>query len=217
MLFRPLLPDYVRSAEMPPLAGDPACLHPDERQIVERAVDKRRREFAAGRQLAHRLLADAGSATHRLLPDKDRVPVWPMGIVGSITHCNSLCAVAIARASDALAIGLDVEPATPLKQELLPHIVREAERARLDGLPEALRPLGGILTFSIKEAVYKAIYPERRIFLDFHQVEIDFEGEDRFVAEVLVPEATLPGCERIRGRFRVAGGHVVSAVVLPRR
>ncbi len=222
-LFRPLLPATVRLAEMAPAAADPARLHRDEQAQIARAVDKRRREFAAGRQLAHAVLAEAGIAIERLLPDADRVPCWPAGIVGSITHCESLCAVAVASGVDSAGLGLDVEPALPIDDALLPQILRDAERPRLDALPMALRPLGGRLVFSVKEAVYKAIYPRQRVFLDFHQVEIAFEGEDgsdgagegAFVAEVLVAHAAPPGQARIRGRFRVADGHIAAAVMLP--
>ena len=100
-------------------------------------------------------------------------------------------------------------------QRLLPMILREAEFARLDALPPTLRPIGGRLVFSIKEAVYKAIYPSCRVFLDFQQVEIAFSGEDGFVADVLVPGAAPRGFERLHGRFRVAHGHMGAAVVLP--
>jgi 4'-phosphopantetheinyl transferase EntD len=216
MLFRPLLPETVLLAEMPPAQADPALLHAEELQRIERAVDKRRREFAAGRLLAHGLLEAVGAPRSPLLPDANRVPAWPTGVVGSITHCPNLCAVAIAPASQWSAIGLDVETAAPMDEALLPMILRDAERARIAALPDAIRPFGGILVFSIKEAVYKAIYPQCRVFLDFQQVELAFEGEDGFVAEVLVAGAHPPGYARIRGRFRVADGHVASVVVLPR-
>lgn len=216
MLFRPLLPDNVLVAEMPPAQADPAFLHAEELRRIERAVDKRRREFAAGRLLAHGLLDAVGAPRSPLLPDADRVPSWPSGVVGSITHCQSLCAVAVASASAWSGVGLDVEPAAPMDEALLPMILRHAEFARIAALPPAIRPLGGILVFSIKEAVYKAIYPQCRVFLDFRQVELAFEGEDGFVAEVLVAGAHPPGQARIRGRFRVAEGHVASAVLLPR-
>jgi len=216
-LFRPLLPEAVLVAEMQPAAADPAALTPEERALIERAVDKRRREFAAGRLLARDVLTALGTPVDRLLPDDDRVPRWPVGMVGSITHCASLCAVAAAPVSGFVGLGLDVEPAEPLEDRLMPMILRAAEFARLDTLSPALRPLGGRLVFSIKEAVYKAIYPSCRIFLDFQQVEIAFTGEDGFVADVLVPGAAPAGFERIHGRFRVAGGHMGAAVVLPRK
>lgn len=216
MLFRPLLPPTVLLAEMPPAQADPALLHAEELRRIERAVDKRRREFAAGRLLAHGLLEAVGAPRSPLLPDADRVPSWPQGVVGSITHCQSLCAVAVAPAAQWSGLGLDVEPAAPMDEALLPMILRDAERARIAALPDAIRPLGGILAFSIKEAVYKAIYPQCRVFLDFQQVELAFEGEDGFVADVLVAGAHPPGHPRIRGRFRVAEGHVASAVLLSR-
>lgn len=214
-LFRALLPEPVLVAEMAPADAVPTRLPASEQGLIERAVESRRLEFAAGRELARTLLHRVGASTEALLRDKDRVPTWPQAVVGSITHCRSLCAVALAPRAVSAGIGIDVEPARPLSEDLDAHILRPAERGRIDALPSALRPLGGILVFSIKEAVYKAIYPERRVFLDFQQVEIEFAGEDGFVAEVLVPGASLPGHTRIRGRYRVADGHVASAVVLP--
>jgi 4'-phosphopantetheinyl transferase EntD len=215
LLFRPLLPEVVLIAEMAPADADPSALPASERGLIERAVEHRRREFAAGRILARALLRDAGAQTEALLSDPDRVPMWPQAVVGSITHCRSLCAVAIAPRTMSAGIGIDVEPARPLDESLHAQILRDAEYGRLDRLPLALRPLGSLLVFSIKEAVYKAIYPERRQFLDFQQVEIVFAGEDGFVAEVLVPEASFPGLSQISGRYRVADGHVASAVMLP--
>ena len=214
-LFRPLLPEGVLVAEMAPADADPASLPPSERSLIERAVEHRRREFAAGRSLARRLLHEAGAHTDALLTDSDRVPTWPSTVVGSITHCRSLCAVAVAPRAISAGIGIDVEPARALNADLNAQILRQAECARIDSLPPALRPLGSLLVFSIKEAVYKAIYPERRQFLDFQQVDIVFADEDGFFAEVLVPGASLPGLARITGRYRVADGHVASAVLLP--
>jgi 4'-phosphopantetheinyl transferase EntD len=222
-LFRPLLPDAVRLAEMPPDRADPAVLTTDELRLVERAVPKRRLEFAAGRQLARRLLADAGQGVETLISDTDRVPRWPQAVVGSITHCRSLCAVAVAPRTLSAGIGLDVEPAEPMNPELLPQILRDAERERMRDWPEAWRDFAGILTFSAKEALYKSIYPAHRVFLEFHDVELQwsgFEPVDRgllvaFEGLVRVPQATFHGMTRIAGRARVAHGHIGTAVVLP--
>ncbi len=214
-LFRPLLPENVLIAEMAPADADPSALPLSERGLIERAVEHRQQEFAAGRILARGLLCHAGAQIDALLRDADRVPAWPQAVVGSITHCRSLCAVAVAPRSISAGIGIDVEPARPIDEDLHTMILRDAERGRIDALPPALRPLGAILVFSIKEAVYKSIYPERRHFLDFQQVEIAFTGDDGFVAEVLVPEASFPGLSRIPGRYRVADGHIASAVLLP--
>ncbi|MBX3712888.1 MAG: 4'-phosphopantetheinyl transferase superfamily protein [Lysobacter sp.] len=222
-LFRPLLPEAVRLAEMPPDRADPAVLAAEELQQVARAVPKRRLEFAAGRQLARRLLDDMGQGIEALPGDADRVPRWPQAVVGSITHCRSLCAVAVAPRTLSAGIGLDVEPAEPMKPELLPQILRESEFARLRDWPHRWRDLAGILTFSAKEALYKSIYPAHRVFLDFQDVELHWSGfaPDEgglfatFEAHVRVPQATFPGMTRIAGRARVAHGHVGTVVVVP--
>lgn len=223
LLFSPLLPDAVRLAEMPPDRADPAVLAADELQQIARALPKRRLEFAAGRQLARRLLAEAGQGIDALPGDADRVPRWPQAVVGSITHCRSLCAVAVAPRTLSAGIGLDVEPAEPMNPELLPQILREAERDRVRDWPEAWRDFAGILTFSAKEALYKSIYPAHRMFLDFQDVELQWSGFEpvddgllvAFEGLVRIPQATFPGMSRIAGRARVAHGHVGTVVVLP--
>lgn len=222
-LFRPLLPDAVRLAEMPPDRADPTVLAVEELQQVARAVPKRRLEFAAGRLLARHLLDDMGQGIDALPSDADRVPRWPQAVVGSITHCRSLCAVAVAPRALSAGIGLDVEPAEPMKPELLPLILRETERERLRDWPEAWRDFAGILTFSAKEALYKSIYPAHRVFLDFQDVELHWSGFEPdesgllavFEGHVRVTQATFPGMTRIAGRARVAHGHVGTVVVLP--
>jgi 4'-phosphopantetheinyl transferase EntD len=37
-------------------------------------------------------------------------------------------------------------------------------------------PLRGKLLFTAKEAVYKACYPLDRVFLEFHDIEVDLAG-----------------------------------------
>ncbi len=224
-LFRTLLPSSVRLAEMPPERADPAALAAEELQQIARAVPKRRMEFAAGRQLARRLLGDMGLGIEALVSDADRVPRWPSPVVGSITHCRSLCAVAVVPRALSLGVGLDVEPAEPMKSELVPMILREPELARVHEWPAPWRELAGILTFSAKEALYKSIYPAHRVFLDFQDVELQWSGFEpdgsglfaTFEAHVRVPQATFPGMTRITGQARVAHGHVGTVVVLPPR
>jgi 4'-phosphopantetheinyl transferase EntD len=37
-------------------------------------------------------------------------------------------------------------------------------------------PLRGKLLFAAKEAVYKAVHPLDRVFLEFHDIEVDLAG-----------------------------------------
>ena len=40
---------------------------------------------------------------------EDRAPVWPDGVVGSITHAGNFAAAAVAWAADIAALGIDLE------------------------------------------------------------------------------------------------------------
>jgi 4'-phosphopantetheinyl transferase EntD len=72
---------------------------------------------------------------------------------------------------------VDVEPADPLDPDLLDLIASRTEMLQIH-----LDPCRGRLLFAVKEAVYKAVYPLDGIFLDHHDVEVNF---NRGTAEVL--------------------------------
>jgi 4'-phosphopantetheinyl transferase EntD len=185
---------------------------------VARAVSRRRREFAAGRHCARQALAELGVRDFALHPDADRVPVWPRGIVGSISHCEGFCGVAVTRSERFAGIGFDVECDDPLSADLLDTICTPAERRWISSL-------GGSaidwpkLVFSAKECFYKCYFPLARTHLDFADVVIHVEQDaNRFVAELIAPAAPpLPGgARRLAGRFAVEPPFVLTGTVLER-
>jgi 4'-phosphopantetheinyl transferase EntD len=91
-----LLPPEVAVEEV---FGDPedAVLLPGEEAVVARAVDKRRREYTTTRHLARAALSRLGLPPVAIATGGNREPLWPAGIVGSITHCDGYRAVAVAR------------------------------------------------------------------------------------------------------------------------
>ena len=103
-----LLPPYVAVAEGV-IADGQADLWPEEAAYVANAVEKRRREFACGRHFARRCFRALGRPDGPLPANPDRSPRWPDGLVGSITHTDTYCAAAVARADDIAGIGIDVE------------------------------------------------------------------------------------------------------------
>ena len=158
-LFLDLFPDSVRVAWRR-LEQDerPAFRFGAEAAVVEGAVAKRQIEFAAGRELFHRLHEELRrehpdlAELAPLLPAGDRGPVWPEGLVGAISHTAGLCVVAVARTADHTRLGLDVEVTEPLKEKLWPQILTVSERARLKGLGRR-GVLLSKLHFSGKEAI----------------------------------------------------------------
>jgi 4'-phosphopantetheinyl transferase EntD len=125
----------------------------------------RREDFRTGRRAAALCLAVLGRADPvRRLPDGR--PGFPVGVSGSISHCDGLgvCAARLGRR----AVGVDLERVGRVPGQALRHMCGPAESAWVtDGRPDW--PADHRLTaiFSAKEAVYKARHcagrPARRL------------------------------------------------------
>lgn len=151
------------------LAGE-GTLCPGEEAAVMRAVPDRRAEFAAGRSAARDALRALGLPPAAIPAGPDRAPVWPAGVVGSISHAAGLCIAAVARHDDCAMLGVDVESDTPLASDLIPEICRAEE---LTGIACVDRPTTAKRLFSAKEAAYKAHYPRVRQIFGFHALSVD--------------------------------------------
>jgi 4'-phosphopantetheinyl transferase EntD len=193
------------------------ALHPDERAQVAAAVAKRQREFAAGRVCARRLLRQLDLGADALLSDDDRVPRWPEGVIGSITHSAGQCAVAVARSDALRAIGLDLERADAVRPELWRRIFRPSEIERLHSAPAERQPRLAALAFSAKEATYKCLFPESRVALGLRDVEVELDLQDRRFRVRLYRDAAplaMRGA-RLEGRLAAPGPWVVTGLALP--
>jgi 4'-phosphopantetheinyl transferase EntD len=61
-------------------------LYPEEEAAVGNAVEKRRREFVTARACAREALAQLGLPAQPIPAGPRGEPVWPQGVVCSITH-----------------------------------------------------------------------------------------------------------------------------------
>jgi len=211
-----ILPAIVASAET---FTDPSsdALFPQEAAIVERASDKRRREFTAGRECARIALGKLGVAPAAILIGERGAPQWPAGVVGSITHCEGYRAAAAAHASEVAAIGLDAEPDAPLPTGVLNVISLPAERARLAARESGEWPdvHGDRLLFSAKESVYKAWYPLTGRWLGFEHADVTITPDGTFTVRLLVEEQ--PSRAAFHGRWLARDGLVLTAIAVTAR
>ena len=177
-------------------------LFPDEERVVEGAVASRRHEFAAGRAAARRALAGLGWPPSSIPSGEGRAPVWPAGVVGSISHAGNHAVAAVARASEVSSLGIDLELARPLPADVARMVVTAHDR--LGALP-----LGATIAFSAKESVYKALYPAHGFRLEFADVALELHAVCSFTAI-----ATFAGKQRqVRGRFSLSETFVATAVL----
>jgi 4'-phosphopantetheinyl transferase EntD len=153
-----------------------ADLWPEEEALLRRAVSKRRGEFAGARWCARDALARLGMPPVPILPGQYGEPIWPPGVVGSMTHREDYCAAAVARADDVCAVGIDAEPNEPLAGTVLRSVALPAEVALLEaaasaGFADVHRDR---LLFSAKESAYKAWCSLTGTTVDFRRVLIEF-------------------------------------------
>lgn len=164
---------------------------------LQHAAAKRRNEFLAGRYCASRALAKAGYAHDIWPEgDETGLPLWPPGWIGSISHtadramaavtrrpgcsglhachhtCHHACHHACQRfcqrfcQHSGLILGVDVERLIAPAQcaEIQTQVARPDELSLL----AELAPVQAMtLLFSAKEALFKALYPQVRRFVDF--------------------------------------------------
>jgi 4'-phosphopantetheinyl transferase EntD len=204
-----LLPATVACAEA---FGDvhPSSVATVEAVVVAPAVVERRREFATVRHCARAAMHHLGLPAAPILPDLDGVPQWPLGVVGSMTHCPGYRAAAVARATDLRSVGIDAEPHAPLPDDVLDLVIRADERDALSALAAAAGDLcWDRIAYCVKEAAYKAWFPTTREWLDFTDVRVQLRVDGTFVAR-----AAASG-QRARdvaaGRWTVGRGLVVTA------
>jgi 4'-phosphopantetheinyl transferase EntD len=213
-LFHDLFPADVAVA-WGEIGDATAELLPDEAPLVARAVAKRQREFARGRTCARQALAGLGFERVSVLVGEAREPLWPNGVVGSITHDNTLCVVAVGRAERYVGLGVDVEPEGALTPEVAERIWSPAEAERAETVAALTAGSAARLVFSAKEAFYKCQYPLTRSYLGFHDVEVEL-GAGTFALTLKTGAGPLASGACFHGVWRRAGGEILTALVLGR-
>jgi 4'-phosphopantetheinyl transferase EntD len=214
-----VLPDAVASSEA---FDDPtdAVLCPAEAAVISRAVDKRCREFQTVRHCARRASGELGLPPAAILPGEHREPLWPPGVVGSLTHCTGYRAAAVAHQRDVLTVGIDAEPHEPLPPDVAGAIALDEE---LRGLAELTAADSALcwdrVLFSAKETVYKAWFPLTHRWLGFEQASITINppmidhSDGTFCARLLTgPVVAGEVLTRFDGRWLISNGLVITTI-----
>jgi 4'-phosphopantetheinyl transferase EntD len=156
--------------------NDNAALLPAELATIPTSDLLTRRASGAARIVARQFLAELGYGEPAIPKRVNGCPLWPSGITGSFAHDERVCVIAVGRLDQVGSVGIDVEPADDLPEETFDLIATAAEKSFLGG-----DLLAGRLLFAAKEAVYKSLYPLDGQFLEFHDIEVDFEKEQALV------------------------------------
>jgi len=213
-----LFPDDVSIVVAKQWMGETPAL-PDEEINVAKAVQKRKREFRAGRHCAHAainaLLNNNVNDHSPITVAPTRQACWPVGIVGSISHSGTHCSAIVASTSKYLSLGHDVEKAKELESNVHKMICTKTELSFIARHKASNLPLTTII-FSAKESIHKTYSPINGHMLDFLDAEIELDLENqRFKATIINPEpnpkVSIPF---LAGAFSISDGYIYTGIYL---
>ncbi|MBG0841015.1 4'-phosphopantetheinyl transferase family protein [Ectopseudomonas toyotomiensis] len=215
------LPNSLAGAQLISTRFDPTLFAEDDFARCDispvRGVAKRQAEYLAGRLCAREALRRVTGHPGVPAVGADRAPQWPLGVVGSITHGDNWAAALVALREQWRALGLDVERLLPAEraQRLQGEILTPAEVQRLQNLDDETRAARISLTFSLKESLFKALYPltlTRFYFHDAELLEMDHDSARLRLLIDLHPDWRT-GTE-LDGQFALFDNKVLSLVAL---
>lgn len=215
------LPRPLPGAVLVSCAFDPGRLAADDFQRagiepsprLQRSVAKRQAEYLAGRVCARAALQRLDGRDHVPGTHEDRSPIWPAGIHGSITHGKGWAAAVVAAQDSCRGLGLDQEALLDDEraERLMGEILTQAELERLD---RSQLGLAVTLTFSLKESLFKTLYPLTRRRFYFEHAEVlqwSPEGLARLRLLIDLSPEWRHGVE-LEGQFCLQDGHLLSLV-----
>ena len=190
---------------------------PEEEPLIARSVAKRRNEFVTVRHCARLAMEQLGVAPAPILKGDKGEPHWPDGVVGSLTHCEGYRGAVVGRRTAVRSVGIDAEPHGVLPKGVLDAISLPVERTEISALPGALH--WDRILFCAKEATYKVWFPLTQRWLGFEDAHITFTVDSEgtageFVSRIDPAARSGPPLTELAGRWSVAGGLALTAIVL---
>ena len=195
--------DFRRSAIEPPSS-------------IQRSVAKRQAEFLAGRICARAALQQLEGVGFSPAIGEDRAPVWPGHITGSITHSTGRAAAIVAKKTHWRGLGMDLENLlNPERAERLAgEILTGAELQRMAAGRRDQLAMLVTLTFSVKESLFKALYPivQQRFYFEHAEVlEWNEAGDVRLRLLTDLSSEWRDGVE-LDAQFGIMDGQLLSLV-----
>lgn len=135
-------------------------------------------EFIAGRECARECFIQLSIEPVEVLKNSDGSPCWPKGVCGSISHSHgrAICAMSTVYKS----LGIDLQKRVILRRlEAFKKRILVSDEINLFQEEVMNENDFALLCFSIKESVYKCLFPIYKKYLGFHDVqisEIDFQS-----------------------------------------
>lgn len=184
-----------------------------EEEAVAHACAKRRREFIAGRTAARIACGHLGTPPCPIPAATDRTPVWPRGVVGSISHSDASCAVLAGHSTKWLTMGIDIEQVGRCTPDLWPLVFSGEEILRL----EQHNPEEATEYFCLKEAFFKLQYRLTNTVIDYRELEVIPLREQTYRLRASGASAEAGMHIETEGKTQRIGDEVIAVCLLARR
>ncbi|WP_268800144.1 4'-phosphopantetheinyl transferase family protein [Pseudomonas huanghezhanensis] len=186
---------------------------------IQRSVAKRQTEYLAGRLCAREAMLRLDGRVHVPLIGEDRAPVWPEDLCGAITHSTGWAAAIVANTLQWRSLGMDTENLLTHERaaRLAAEILTTDELERMAVAPEDQVAQCVTLTFSLKESLFKALYPlvlKRFYFHDAELLEWSDEGAARLRLKIDLSPEWHTG-KTLEAQFSMQHGQVLSLISIP--
>lgn len=159
-------------------------------------------EFFCGRALAEAMLQQHYNDYAPLSPYQERLPQWPQGIQGSISHSRHKLVVALSDRFNGLGVDIEHWVTADFAQESAQLVLTEYEMALWQqGKMQDLSFCQYLtLIFSVKESLYKAVYGRARHYIDFLQASV-------CAIDLQAQQMSLQFCSPVQQRFGLYGAY----------
>ncbi len=107
-----------------------------------------------------------------------------------------------------------MESAKPLEEKLFKAICRDEELKQFStaGLTTEMAGNRAKLLFSIKESIYKCLWPSVRHFIDFTEMQVQLnESDGSYTAIAHTDKVSQEFLQRLQGRYKQHGELILSS------
>jgi len=172
---------------------------------------KHQMEFVAGRICAKLAINKLTGLDLWLTKNNLGLPNFPSNLCGSISHSKNYAAALIGKNNNWHSLGVDIEQIMSFKRA---NLIKDKilTKAELQNLSIDTKRLVTYVTliFSLKESIYKALYPLVLKSLSWHSVQIIFSGN--LVRVELLDNSLIDFQHKITAYIQIIDNKVLTAI-----
>ncbi|MFW1774042.1 4'-phosphopantetheinyl transferase family protein [Acinetobacter seifertii] len=184
---------------------------------IAQARVERKNEYLCGRVLAQAVLNHHFGLDQPITSMHEPLPIWPTHVLGSISHSQNKLIVALS--SHAVYLGIDIEHwvTSEFAQESAHLILTPSEfdlwKSKAVDFFDFAHYVS--LIFSVKESLYKAVYPTAKQYIDFLEASvtnIDFENQTLTLTFLPEIQQRYQLLEQYQGGWTIEQNHIMTWV-----